>query len=405
MNGTLLLSLRYIQFNKGKTLILVTCLSVLMLLPLSINILVGHYNQVLLERSESTPAVIGARGNRYDLILKSLYYYTNYKESIHQGDIDFINDSDYGTPVPLHLKFTATKFYEDGKNVTSVAKLPVIGTGLSYFEYRDLHIGRGTTLLLLGDAVVGYTVAEILGIKVGDFVLTTPKSAYDQSQSFQLKMPVVGILKKSGTLDDKAIFTDLKTTWVMEGIGHGHDNIMNLEDTTLVNRVLTTDSNIVTTAKIMQYQEVTDENRYGFHFHGAPSDFPLTSMVFLPKNKKSRIIAAAYYDTHPTRMLLAPTDVINELMGFVFKIKQFINANYSAIYFTVFLLTCLIFSLSLKLRTRELETIFKIGSSRQTAMMIILTEIGFILITSAAVAVLGTVIILVSAPYIIGSLF
>ncbi len=38
-------------------------------------------------------------------------------------------------------------------------------------------------------------------------------------------MPVVGVLARAGTPDDSAVFVDIKTAWVIAGIGHGHTDL------------------------------------------------------------------------------------------------------------------------------------------------------------------------------------
>ena len=48
---------------------------------------------------------------------------------------------------------------------------------------------------------------------------------YDLSAEYPLKMRVTGILAPTGTPDDLAVFTDVKTAWVIDGIGHGHDDL------------------------------------------------------------------------------------------------------------------------------------------------------------------------------------
>ena len=73
-----------------------------------------------------------------------------------------------------------------------------------------------------------YDTARDLCLEVGDSLLSTPKTVYDQSQSFQLKMPIVGILEETGTPDDNAVFVSIRTAWVIDGIGHGHEyNLIN----------------------------------------------------------------------------------------------------------------------------------------------------------------------------------
>ena len=37
-------------------------------------------------------------------------------------------------------------------------------------------------------------------------------------------MKVAGVLRRTHTTDDLGIFTDVKTTWVIQGLGHGYEN-------------------------------------------------------------------------------------------------------------------------------------------------------------------------------------
>lgn len=59
---------------------------------------------------------------------------------------------------------------------------------------------------------------------------------------------MVGVFKKSHTSDDLAVFVDLKTAWVIQGLGHGHQDITKLKDQTLV--LKQTESNVTATAKL-----------------------------------------------------------------------------------------------------------------------------------------------------------
>ena len=41
---------------------------------------------------------------------------------------------------------------------------------------------------------------------------------------------MVGILAPTSTPDDEAVFVDIKTAWVISGIGHGHEDVVTAED-------------------------------------------------------------------------------------------------------------------------------------------------------------------------------
>ena len=52
--------------------------------------------------------------------------------------------------------------------------------------------------------------------------MSDPLNVFDLSGTYPLKMRVVGVLEKSGSADDDAVFVDLHTEWIISGIGHGH---------------------------------------------------------------------------------------------------------------------------------------------------------------------------------------
>ena len=74
-----------------------------------------------------------------------------------------------------------------------------------------------------GDCLLGWKVAQDLGLKVGDGLLSEPENLLDLSGPAPLRMHVRGLLNRTGTADDEVIFCHLETTWIMAGIGHGHD--------------------------------------------------------------------------------------------------------------------------------------------------------------------------------------
>lgn len=402
MKGILLLAWRYMLYNKAKTIILIACLTLTLLLPMAVNRLVQHYNEVLIARSDTTPLVVGAKGNRYDLVLKSLYFDTQYSETISTADLDTIEERGYGEAIPLHIRYTAHKFYpEDATDIPTVEDAPIVGSTLSYFEFRKLAIKEGSLPLFLGDAVVGSRAAERLGLVTGDSILSNPLSVYDPARSFQLKMPVVGVLEESGTADDDAVFVDVKTAWVIDGIGHGHQDLGEVDDPTVVDQRKSTATHVVGTAKVVEYQEVSDRNRNTFHFHETEQGFPLTAAILLPASDKMQTIAQGWYNVHETRDLLAPKAVVQELMGLVFKVKRFFDANFAVIVLTTVLFMGLVILLSFRLRQREMETLYKIGGARATVFWLQASEIGILLLISLSLAMLGSALLVRAAPFFI----
>ena len=94
-------------------------------------------------------------------------------------------------------------------------------------------------------------------------------------------MKVAGVLKPTGTPDDLAVFVDIKTAWVIEGLAHGHQDLSRPEASPGVLR--TEGTRIVANASVVEYNEITPENVASFHFHGDPATFPITSVIVIPR--------------------------------------------------------------------------------------------------------------------------
>ncbi len=380
--GWFKLAIKYIRYHKLKSLVLVACIFLTAFLPIAIDLLLNEFEQKIVARAAETPLVIGARGSRFDLTLRSLYFKLGESESEESKTIEFgeaaqIESTDWATAIPIHSKFTARGF-------------PVVGTTLDYFPFRKLQLAQGDSLIQIGDALVGAGVAKKLGIRAGDKLLTDIESVISLD-TYPLKMQVRGVLAENGSPDDWAIFVDLKTAWIIEGIGHGHQSLENADDDKLLSR---NDEKIVASAAVLPYTEITEGNIESFHFHGDTATFPITSIIAIPPDAKSEtILIGRYRDANSDQQLVVPADVINDLMGLVFRVKRFFDVNAILIAVSTILLLVLIMLLSMKLREREMQTMFKMGASRNTMALLQIGELSIIFLFSAiliAAAVLIT---------------
>lgn len=368
MNGILRLTFRYLAYNKFKTITLILCVSLALLLPVLLQFGVAQFERDLLARARSTPLVAGAKGSRFDLALQSMYFSRAELEPTSMQEVEIIQETGYALPIPLALRFTAQG-------------APLVGTTLDYFEFRKLVVEEGTSLRRLGDCVIGASLAEKSGLKPGGRLMSDPLNVFDLSGNYPLKMRVVGVLEKSGTPDDDAVFVDLKTEWVISGIGHGHQSINAATNKDLV--LKQEDQRTIANAAVPQFNEVTEDNLASFHFHGQTGTFPVSSIILVPVDEKSEVLLLGMYDAESSVLqLIRPTEIVNELLELVFRVKQLFDMNTLLVSVSVGLLLALIFLLSLRLRKRERQTMFQLGSSRSTIWKLQLTEIAFILGTS-----------------------
>ena len=159
MKRVVFLAWRYVAYHKIKTAILTACLTLTMVLPLTAHLLIAYYGDSLMARARATPLLVGARGNRFDLVLKALYFGSANVDPVYLAEADAIRASELGTPIPLHLRYTAQK-------------RPIVGTTLAYFDFRGLRVRAGTLPLMLGQVVLGSKVAAELGLSPGDHLFS-----------------------------------------------------------------------------------------------------------------------------------------------------------------------------------------------------------------------------------------
>jgi len=370
MTDSLHIAWKYIAFNKIKTITLVACITLISFLPVALELLLNESERQLMSRAVSTPLVLGAKGSALDLVMNTLYFDDEVPEIITVKSSNRVMDSDLALPIPLYVRFHAR-----GN--------PIVGTTLDYFDFRGLGIAQGRQLAVLGECVLGARVAENLGLKPGDSLVSSPETLFDLAGVYPLKMKVVGVLNKSHTSDDLAVFVDLKTAWVIQGLGHGHQDVTKLQDPTLV--LKRTAKNVAATAKLFQHSEITDKNIDSFHFHGDLAQYPITAVMAVPHDDKSgTILRGRYLNREETRQIVKPADVIDGLLQNIFRIKNVLDAVISVVALATILAVILVFALSLRLRQREIQTIFRLGCRRATIARLFAAEIFIIVIMSGA---------------------
>ena len=215
MIDSLYIAWKYISHNKIKTTVLVACVTLISFLPVALQLLLDESERQLMSRAVFTPLVVGAKGSSLDLVMNTLYFGAEVPELITMAASERVENTDLALPIPLYVRFQAR-----GN--------PIVGTTLDYFDFRGLKILEGRQMAVLGDCVLGVKVAGSLNLKPGDSVVSSPASLFDLAGIYPLKMKVTGVLEKSHTSDDLAVFVDLKTAWVIQGLGHGHEDVTKL---------------------------------------------------------------------------------------------------------------------------------------------------------------------------------
>ena len=369
MIETFYLAWRYLAFHKLKTFILVTSVGLIVYVPVGLRVLVDQSSRQLTARAQATPLVIGARGSQLELVLNTLYFRSDYPEI--QRYQESIRVSDSRLAIPLYVRF-----HSQGH--------PIVGTTLEYFDFRALKVRSGRLPAVIGECVLGARVAAALQAQVGDDVISSPENLFDLAGVYPLKMRISGILEFSDSPDDDAIFVDLKTTWIIEGLGHGHQDLTIPEAASGI--LAREEDRIVANASVVQYSEITQDNMDSFHFHGDLSDYPITAVIAVPHDQKSAaILQGRYLSSEGGAQIVRPSRVMEELLDTVLTVQNFVMAGAIVVGLATLATVTLVFLLSLRLRRREMETLFKIGGGRLNVAAVMASEM-------VAVLVLGTVL-------------
>ena len=368
MMDILYIAWRYIAHNKIKSTTLVACISLIAFLPLALEVLLSETEQQFLSRSNTTPLLVGAKGSALDLTMSSLYFSDASPEFITMHALEEAANYNLANTIPIYARFHARDF-------------PIIGTSIDYFNFRNLRPNSGRLFAVLGECVIGSRVAKELNVTVGDNLVSSPETAFDLAGVYPLKMKIVGVLNQSYTADDLAIFVDLKTAWVIQGLGHGHEDLEYIEDESVI--IDRNEKGVIANAKVMQFNEITDSNITEFHFHGDLGKYPITSVALIPNDdKSSAILQGRYINEESSYQIVHPTTVIESLLENIFRIQNVINAIILFVGFATFLAIVLIFILSLRLRQKEIKTITYIGCNKSTVASLLFTEIFIIALIS-----------------------
>lgn len=390
MRDVLYLAWRYLVFHRLKTIILVTSIMLIVYLPTGLNVVVEQSAEHLTARAEATPLLIGANGSPLELALNSLYFSPEHPELIDYAEAIAVTESGLADAIPLYVRFRSRGH-------------PIVGTSIDYFGFHHLNLASGRPMAVLGECVLGAAVAESLGVQPGDSVLSSTETVFDLAGVYPLKMKVVGVLERSFTPDDDAIFADVKTAWVIEGLGHGHQDLARADAASGV--LSRSDENIVANASVVQYNEITEANVDSFHFHGDLAGYPLTAVLAVPRNEKSGVILRGRYTSDDAQsQIVRPITVIEELLDTLLTIQQFIVAAVIIVGAATVATAALVFMLSLKLRRREIDTMHKIGGSRARVASILSAEVFIVVILSGMLAAAMNMITSQIGPGIIESL-
>ncbi len=363
---------RYLVYHRWKTITLVGAITLIVYLPIGLRVLVDQSSRQLTARANATPLLIGAKGSPLELVLNTLYFGSDHPAPTRYAEAMRVTESGLSATIPMYVRFRARGH-------------PIVGTTLEYFDFRGLEVADGRNLAMLGECVLGSRAAESLSAGPGDYVVSSSESVFDIAGVYPLKMRVVGVLDFADSADDDAIFVDVKTAWVIQGLVHGHQDLNRPEAAA---GVLGREGNrVIANASVVQYNEITEENLESFHFHGDLSNYPLTAVLAVPPDQRaSALLQGRYQSDEDLAQIVTPVAVMEDLLGTILTVERFVVAGAVIVGLATLATAALVFLLSLRLRRRERLTLFKIGGSRLAVASVMASEVVVVLASGALLA-------------------
>ncbi len=393
MAGTLRLAWRYFVYFRARTAILIAAITLTAFLPLATHWTIQRFEHRALQRASATPLVVGVKSSRFGLAMHALYFRGETPQTLPVSELSRIEESSLATSIPLFARFRAQGF-------------TIVGTSDAYFSFRQLSVEYGGPLERIGDCLLGAKVAADLQLKPGDRLLSDPENMFDLSGPAPLNMRVTGILKPTRSPEDEFVLCDLKTTWIMQGIGHGHAMQSELAKGSGSTTDTTSHGHNASREHLQQDAEVTDENLPTFHFHGPTDSFPLTAIIAIPHSEKSEtLLIGKYLTAAEPYQIIRPVEVVDELMQLISQVRQLLDWIALALAVSTSLLIGLVLMLSIRLRAREIRTLTLLGCSRLAIVKLVFTELTLVITVSFALAIALAVVASHSSDRLITRLF
>ncbi len=391
MKGVLRMAWLHALHHKGATGLLIGCLGLTLLLPGSTRVVVERYGEDLTARARATPLVLGPKGNRFDLTLGALYFSASPLDPVPFALVHEIAAEGDAVPIPISIRFTARE-------------RPIVCTSPEYYELRGLKTREGTSPLRIGDATLGARAAERLGLSVGDTLPSDPSALYDLAKPASFGLKIRGTFEPNGTADDEAVFCDIKTAWVLEGIAHGHAETSELPKNLVVARSEGTAGdgsgvgNVALSGALIEHAELNDQNLEDFHVHTGEDRLPLSAIIVIPSDARAETILNTRFNLDEKLQMVRPRQVIDELLAVVFSVRRLIDLISIVLGAATGALTVLVLLLSSRLRARERDTLHRIGCAPKAVARLFGYEILMVVGTSVMLAALGTTAVALFAP-------
>lgn len=199
-------ALRHMAVRRTK--LMMTCLSIVVtacvaLLAYNIS---TQISEGIIRTASSFDIIIGPSGSSTQLAMNTMFFTDKPLGTIPYALVEEIQNSGLASAV---VPFSMGDSYNDA---------PIVGTTPALLEGKSLSSGE--MFASVCEAVVGYDVAKKYNLHVGSSLITSHGLSGSGSDHAESPLTVTGILSRTHTAYDNAVFTPCETIWAL----HDHED-------------------------------------------------------------------------------------------------------------------------------------------------------------------------------------
>ena len=383
------LALASLRHAWRRSLLLAIVVGLSLGIPAALSTLLEQASVDMRGRAAIAPTVLGARGSESDLVFGALFFATRAPAGLALGDLARVEREGLAAAVPLALGAT-------------VRGIPVVGTTIDYFERRGLEPAAGARFATISECVAGADAARELGLAPGSRLFTDPGSLANLAGTYPLELRVTGVLPRTGTPDDGALFVDLRTSWTIAGLGHRHEDP---KEAGVPGALLAQDGrNAIAGEALPIDRSAADAPATDFHFHGDEDGFPIDAALVYPRDGKAQAILLGRFAGRDERLQLVRPDLfVERVLERIFGVGRVLGAVAAATALLVGLVAATAFALSIRLRADELALMRRLGASRARVATFLSVEAAALLLAATLLAIALALAAPAAAPIVLRS--
>lgn len=195
------IGIRNFQYKPLYSVLSILMLSVSIALLLGIQQLDASFKQQLDNNLADIDMVVGAKGSPLQLVLSSVLHIDNPTGNIPYEEAKRIIKN------PLVDKAVPISYGDNYKGYR------IVGTTVLFPQLYNTAIEKGKSWQKPMEVVLGSTVANRLGLQVGDSFLSSHGLAEQGGHEHAEHLTIVGIYQPANKVIDRLIITDLETIW------------------------------------------------------------------------------------------------------------------------------------------------------------------------------------------------